>query len=284
MTPEISEFSYGFALINELIGWLPLHAAPIFPSLIAEGQPDGGYDVALDAPGIPMFLQFKRAECMVRNSARETAKFGAGLSLPYYRFDVTRTGKSNQHAMLLGLANNKNFVAYAAPRFHDLEGINNAWEKGEVVARSVFVRPKAIGKLDGRRHTVAYDGSKAFLCSEPIEISAIRGGNILERLQKMLNREKRPLREAIHDWQEEVERAVRNSGKSDDLIGKDDDIDSELIASTPLLRRVSEDEVPLVRVPIRDPKQLTGEEKVLSETAKSALERLHTQMVVVQAA
>jgi len=38
MTPEISEFSYGFALTNELVGWAPVAAAPLFPSLIEEGK------------------------------------------------------------------------------------------------------------------------------------------------------------------------------------------------------------------------------------------------------
>lgn len=32
MKPEISEFSYGFALTNELVGWVALSAAPVFPS------------------------------------------------------------------------------------------------------------------------------------------------------------------------------------------------------------------------------------------------------------
>jgi len=47
MTPDISEFSYGFALTHELIALAgePLRAAPIFPSLIEEGRAGGGYDV-----------------------------------------------------------------------------------------------------------------------------------------------------------------------------------------------------------------------------------------------
>jgi hypothetical protein len=44
MTPEISEFSYGFALTHELItlAGQPLRAAPIFSSLIEEGRAGGG--------------------------------------------------------------------------------------------------------------------------------------------------------------------------------------------------------------------------------------------------
>lgn len=64
MLPEISEFSYGFALMNELVGWTELSAAPVFPSLIEEGKAGGGYDVKLDWPGAPLYLQFKRSEQM----------------------------------------------------------------------------------------------------------------------------------------------------------------------------------------------------------------------------
>lgn len=41
MIPEISEFSYGFALTNELVSWSKLTAASIFPSLIEEGKKGG---------------------------------------------------------------------------------------------------------------------------------------------------------------------------------------------------------------------------------------------------
>jgi len=48
MKPQISEFSYGYALTDELIHWhgTNLTAAPIFPSLYQEGQVGGvGGDV-----------------------------------------------------------------------------------------------------------------------------------------------------------------------------------------------------------------------------------------------
>ncbi len=69
MKPEMSEFSYGYALTDELIHWhgTSLTAAPIFPSLYQEGKSGGGYDVMLQRSGIPLFLQFKLADQMVRN-------------------------------------------------------------------------------------------------------------------------------------------------------------------------------------------------------------------------
>lgn len=100
MKPQISEFSYGFALTNELVGWTQLSAAPVFPSLLEEGKAGGGYDVQLDLPGVPLYLQFKRSEFLTRSSgreAREIAKIGSTIGIPYYRFDITESTISNQH-------------------------------------------------------------------------------------------------------------------------------------------------------------------------------------------
>lgn len=74
--PTLSEFSYGFALTNKLIGVAgePLRIAPVFPNLVEEGRAGGGYDVHLDLPGFRLFLQFKRSDCMVRSNTRERAK------------------------------------------------------------------------------------------------------------------------------------------------------------------------------------------------------------------
>ena len=70
---QFSEFSYGYCLTEDLIvgqGTL-LTAAPVFPSLVEEGQPGFGYDVRLNRPGTPLFLQFKLVHQMVRGTANE---------------------------------------------------------------------------------------------------------------------------------------------------------------------------------------------------------------------
>jgi hypothetical protein len=123
MIPEISEFSYGFALTNELVGWLELSVAPIFPSLVEEGKAGGGYDVKLDRPGAPLYLQFKRSEYMMRRSAREYRSIldqQGQLRVPFYRFSIMDASKSDQHELLLALDITPNNVFYAAPRFHSL--------------------------------------------------------------------------------------------------------------------------------------------------------------------
>src|SRR4051812_2702044 len=98
---EFSEFSYGYCLTESLIGGLgtPLTAAPVFPSLVQEGML--GYDVALEQPGTPLFLQFKLVHQMVRGNAKE-AKRG-NFQLPFYRMHLRSNLISDQHRSLLAL-------------------------------------------------------------------------------------------------------------------------------------------------------------------------------------
>lgn len=169
MRPDISEFSYGYALTDELIHWhgTMLTAAPVFPSLYQEGQSGGGYDVMLQRPGIPLFLQFKLADYMVRNSAFEVRN-GYFMS-PFYRMHIRPSRYSEQHEMLLNLESNGNEVYYCAPAFHTPEDLNDAYLNHQVKNRSLWLRPSAIGPLpDARDHHVAFQvpGTHHF-CSEP---------------------------------------------------------------------------------------------------------------------
>jgi len=90
---------------------------------------------------------------MTRRSAWEISKANARLNIPFYRFPITQSGKSDQHAMLLELDDGTNEVFYAAPRFHELAQINQAWSAQEVAARSIFVRPERLAFWMQRRIT-----------------------------------------------------------------------------------------------------------------------------------
>jgi hypothetical protein len=157
MKPQISKFTYGYALTDELIHWhgTNLSAAPIFPSLYQEGQPSGGYDVMLQPPGVPLFLQFKLADCMVFRSAREVKDHI--FQPPYYRMHLRPTRESSQHEMLLALENQGNDVYYSAPAFHTNNDLNNAYFNHQTLNRSLWLRPSQIGPLpDDRPHYVAF--------------------------------------------------------------------------------------------------------------------------------
>jgi hypothetical protein len=169
MRPDISEFSYGFALTSELVQSFGLQSAgaPLFPSLKAEGMPGGGFDVQL--PGVPVFLQFKMSDCLTTKNALDHHQLG----LPYYRFKIRAPKHSQQHDLLLALEAGGNLVLYAAPRFHTPDELNDAFSNAGMVKRSAFIHPKTIGPLpDVEEHSVSF-GSGSLLAvfrSEPQEV------------------------------------------------------------------------------------------------------------------
>ena len=174
MKPNISEFSYGYAVTDELIHWhgLPITASPIFPSHYQEGQPGGGYDLQLPLIGLPLFLQFKLSDHMVRRSAREAQ--AGHLSIPYYRMHLRPKRHSKQHEMLLKLEDDgAEAVFYVAPAFHEPSELNDAYRHHEVGVRSIWMRPSYIGELpDDDDHYVAFNDPRRapVFCSEPREI------------------------------------------------------------------------------------------------------------------
>lgn len=169
MYPDISEFSYGYALTEELIhnSGLPIRAAPLFPSLIQEGRAGGGYDVQIPFIGFPLFLQFKLSDCMVRGTAWE-AQQGL-LNPPFYRMHLRPMKHSQQHQLLLSLESSGELVYYAAPHFHKPAELNDAYLNKRVIDQSVFFKPSDIGALpDDDSHHVAFcTGQPAYLFSKP---------------------------------------------------------------------------------------------------------------------
>lgn len=198
MKSLISEFSYGFALTHELVLALgSLTAAPIFPSLIAEGKAGGGYDVKLEAPGLPMFLQFKRSDCLSRRNAREIAA-GVALSVPYYRLEITGRADSRQHEMLLELDQAPNLVFYAAPMFHKKTEFDSAFLARTVRQRSFYVRPGTIGSFtDDEAHHLSFDGTQFVVMSKPRVIEGYGAAELEGVLMERLAAEKRPLHQII---------------------------------------------------------------------------------------
>jgi len=213
MRSLISEFSYGFALTHEFVQALgTLSAAPIFPSLVDEGATGGGYDVHLDKPGLPIYIQFKRSECLTLKTGREV-KAGSGISTPYYRFAVTASADSEQHKMLLGWDVAPNEVFYAAPMFYTKAAFDEAYKAGEIRQRSFFVRPRVIGRFsDTKAHHVSFDGRKCVVMSEFKEIEALGVAGLERHFRDRLAQEKMPLREALPAIVERA-RSVRETAR-----------------------------------------------------------------------
>jgi hypothetical protein len=121
MVPEISEFSFGYAVTTELIREYPIElvGAPMFPTQVQEGK-KGGYDVKLPRRGAPLFLQFKRSDWMKRASAAQADLVGS----PHYRMHLRPARHSQQHSLLLTLEQSGEEVYYATPRFHLTEELD----------------------------------------------------------------------------------------------------------------------------------------------------------------
>lgn len=302
MLPEISEFSYGFALTNELVGWTELSAAPIFPSLIEEGKAGGGYDVKLDWPGAPLYLQFKRSERMERCSAREyrfVRDSGGQLHVPFYRFPITMRSKSDQHELLLALDTPPNLVFYVAPRFHRITEINDAWRTSAVASRSVFISPNSIGSLNDDQHRIAFDGTATWVCSEPRSIDALTSRDLLTKIQMTLQDDQRPLRQKLPELVDSL-RSAQNTARHR-LLQKQREA-AQQIAKDQAMPTVSEivsvehgarfpwtadhltgTETPEPSPPAtREAKALRPELRALREAADVAAQEFDVQLVIVQ--
>lgn len=292
MQPEISEFSYGFALTNELVGWAELTAAPIFPSLIEEGKAGGGYDVKLDRPGAPLFLQFKRSEYMERRNAHEFSavqRSGGMLSCPFYRFPITLSTKSQQHELLLALDVSPNLVFYVAPKFHRISEINAAWHSSEVASRSIFITPTEIGSLDDKQHRIAFDATSAWVCSEPRAIEGLTSRQVVDRIKQQLKEDDRPLREKLPEVIKGLNDArVRGEGRI-----REKQQAARISDGMAVRRAVVEedyDEAATVYRPeptppaMRAPRPLTEAEEQLRVAADIAVRDFEAQLVIVQPA
>ena len=307
MIPQISEFSYGFALTNELVGWLSLAAAPIFPSLLEEGKKGGGYDMKFEKPGIPMYLQFKRAEYMIYPSAKQFREIKASphsITLPYFRFYLMQKNQSQQHQMLFELDNGKNAVFYAAPRFHRTSEINTAWTSKTVASRSIFVAPSQIGILpDAQKHCVAYDDSSAFFCSVPRPLEVLSFEGVQARLASDIKRDDRPLRMVIDDALNEaveIRNRPRHAPQAEVTHALFDDLSygapSDLLAlrvqkrgvqqMRPSVRGAAKGASPPTVPPqigeVQEPRERTPDEQALERLAEIAMRDFDAQLVIVQ--
>ncbi len=210
MRPNISEFSYGYALTENLIDWsgTQLSAAPLFPSLIKEGQTGGGYDVNLNFPAVSLFLQFKLAYQMVRRSASEYKQ--NLFQLPFYRMHLRPERHSQQHNLLREWELQGNLVYYVTPTFHEVEDLNQSYVDRKVVSRSIYIRPSTIGSLpDKDEHHIAFkvDGEnpkkiKAYLLSKPKPIEVVTADQLAVELTSHLEEQRHAhenARELIED-------------------------------------------------------------------------------------
>jgi hypothetical protein len=175
--PDFSEFSYGYAVTEELVTEQKsmVLGAPTFPSLLEEGQAGGGYDVKIPLIGSPVFLQFKLSDRLERTNAKEHQN--GLMKVPYYRMHLRPTKNSDQHNLLMSLEASGETVLYIAPEFHLPSELNSHYLDRTVVANSAAFSPLSIGTLptDGPHYVVFAPGaSSSYRCSsQPVEVPKV---------------------------------------------------------------------------------------------------------------
>lgn len=204
MSPDFSEFSYGYAVTEELVSHLKasLIAAPLFPSLYEEGKAGGGYDVNIPLSGKPVFLQFKLSHYLERENAKEHRD--GILTTPYYRMHLRPTKHSDQHNLLLDLEASEETVFYIAPEFHLPSELNDFYLRKTVVENSAAFSPSDIGPMpDDHEHYIVFKrgSATAHRCSSsPIELKKTSLKNGLTSLLNSRQIESREIgNKGLHD-------------------------------------------------------------------------------------
>lgn len=209
-----TEFSFGYAFTENLIrsASAATGGAPYFPNLILEGR--FGYDVRIDFPGVPLYLQYKLPHLMVKDTAGEISRHSLrGIATPFFRMHLMKRSVSRQHQLLVDLEHqHPHSVYYATPELRTNDSFNSAYTSASVHLRSALFSPNDIGLLpDNDPHVVAYrdDLPYAWFCSHPREIRVFRFQDVADRLQTAFEeRRYRTVREMARPSLEELMQLV----------------------------------------------------------------------------
>ena len=199
MDCDFSESSYAFAFTHNFLNGLSgLTAAPVFPSLQAEGRANGGYDVRLDLPGVAVFVQFKLVKFIRGKRTREFKKLGWDQG---YRVNFHAARNYAQQRALVALEQAPNSgVFYAFPKFIRGEAMDASFRAGSIPNESGFLRPGSIGLLTGSGRCFSFDNATAtsgYLFSEPTEVPLLKFSAIIEKLRASLTESNQTLRAAF---------------------------------------------------------------------------------------
>lgn len=175
MDAEFSEFQYVYGAIREIEGIMGRCGySGILPAFPSQRQEKGlGYDVCfVERPIIAMFMQFKRAEHV---SNRRTASEWNYYHSDYYRFKLYLNNRSEQHNILVRLAQNNptNEVYYIAPCFYTYSDYRQYYLQEEIIYHSIIIDCKTLREFnDNNKHSISYraDGTDVLLKSKAVKI------------------------------------------------------------------------------------------------------------------
>lgn len=172
MKCQFSESQYCLGLGRELlevlspsVGWGP----PYLPT--QRDEANSGFDFSLQGPIKTLFIQFKVPEKLTRSNAKYWNHFNG----PYYRTKIMKETDSNQHNLLVRLAEDdvRNNVIYSSPIFHKQSEFTNYYSSNTIMENSVAIDCRGLSEISGdTQHYFAYNVNpdRCYMFSKPKEI------------------------------------------------------------------------------------------------------------------
>ena len=182
MKAEFSEFAYSEALVRELQLALRPEVAvgPLFGRIATELE-----EQVPDA-GVPLFLRFHLADCMLTPRATGWLEQQAR----FYRVELPPRYRSQQHNVLRRLSEKEPEVYYAAAAFYRQREFSAAFSSAQIIQESRFFRLRDLPDLtDDGYHYIAYrreEGGFRWLAqdSRPIHL-AVTGEDWLRHVRSL---------------------------------------------------------------------------------------------------
>lgn len=183
MRTQFSEFTYGYAVMQETEKFLTKHAggltkAPVQPSLIKENIV--GYDAKFVTVDFAVLLQFKVPDFISRRHpvggcGPAHCSWGAWGSQQHYRFEVDT--RSNQYLAMskyereIAGRKYRGLSCYVTPAYWEQQVHDMNYLRGDVLAQSAAPLPSQLSASPAGEHRFSYQtaSGKSILMSEPHE-------------------------------------------------------------------------------------------------------------------
>lgn len=160
----------------------------------------------------PIFVQYKRAEKLTRDHAREWQRLadrGFDLSDGYFRFTPS-LGENAQHNKLVTLGEHQPLVFYVAPLFTSHDQYRQSASGGDLLQQTAFMQCGQFRQVDSETHaiTVTRSDPRGVMFPEPLSFP-VRNGDTPRIQTQDIERGLtpfRPLREEFRRLRSLVER------------------------------------------------------------------------------
>lgn len=199
---RLSEFSYGFGVTREvqsLLEGIGLRPTPFMPNLLHEEEL--GFDVGFKDRGRVVVLQFKLGHELRRFHRATPSQSVPELEHPFWRFMVDTSGHQFQRLAEFEASDADTY--YVAPKFSDWKVYDSAFQDGQVLEKSLLLKPSEISRGvqaqggSAGTHRIVYDGLNRYVCSEPTALHESRPGEVATEIATKIRQSKTTLEQQI---------------------------------------------------------------------------------------